>query len=66
SNFRNDRRHYALVDILFPNKMNALFTRNIGVFRAFLFFPNCKTREKETDHESFQKQIMIRYFICGK
>ena len=25
--------------------MNALFTRNFGVFRAFLFFPNCKTRE---------------------
>ena len=26
--------------------MNALFTRNFGVFRAFLFFPNCKTRDE--------------------
>jgi leucyl-tRNA synthetase len=25
--------------------MNALFTRIFGVFRAFLFFSNCKTRE---------------------
>jgi len=29
--------------------MNALFTRIFGVFRAFLFFSNCKTREKNVE-----------------
>ena len=47
SDFWNDRRHYALVDNLFLSEMNALFTRIFGVFRAFLFFSNCKTWENE-------------------
>jgi len=34
--------------------MNALFTRIFGVFRAFLFFSNCKTRENEKVGDIFQ------------
>jgi len=35
--------------------MNALFTRIFGVFRAFLFFSNCKARDKYNKIKNFDK-----------